>query len=366
MAEVLGVVGGAISLAGFAGQIAQGAKFVCEMFRDIQRAPKDLQILNQELVNITTVLKLVSNSFVGHDRDLDTALKQCNEIVHTLSEVRRNLEAKPNSSRRVKVWKQFRSALQKSDITGYTNQLERAKTQLIHCCLAASQKTNNEGVLVLGDIRDKIAGLSGLPATATAEDIRKQASGTLDLLEHVTLGISRIDLQQATSIAKLRDILEQAQNLDAFNIRYGASISKIDTVTSETFALMNQFSEETKFIRDMPQEIATATRRLEQAAYIHRAGGNQDVMQELGESIGRTVVQHLLQANEEVPITKGLTNITEKREAASRIQVPGDLAISIVHDDQAHSDVSTAATVATVATVELTLAVVAGADLCLQ
>ena len=49
MAEVFGVASGALSVAGFAGQLAQSAAFLYGFVRDIRKAPKTVRLVGEEL-----------------------------------------------------------------------------------------------------------------------------------------------------------------------------------------------------------------------------------------------------------------------------------------------------------------------------
>lgn len=139
MSEALGVAAGVISIAGFAGQLAQSSAFLYNFFKDLKNAPEYVRSLSNELQVITSILITIEKSFNIQDRDLEHALKYCEQTINGLSDIIRTVEPVPNLKKQQKLWKQFNAALKGSELAKRLGTLERAKTMLIQCCANATR-----------------------------------------------------------------------------------------------------------------------------------------------------------------------------------------------------------------------------------
>lgn len=146
----------------------------------------------------------------------------------------------------------------------------------------------------MGDIENKIKALAGLNETASLVDIRNQATGTMDLLRQVDLGISNINSQQAHANFRLGEAMEDIQALKAFGVAQNTSSLATSKITSEISTLVCKFTEDSEYLRNTTQEIASAIQRLEHATFTSQSGLNQDFREELEKSVLKIVARNFI------------------------------------------------------------------------
>jgi len=142
MAAVLGVVSGAVSLAGFAGQLAQGTLFLCGFFKDIKDAPEDVRRLLEELTLLERLFGGIQRSFSGHDPDLEQALRFCEQKIGELSTFVKLHEPAVGMKKGEVFWKKLKLASRQSELVKYLGGLERAKSMVLQACMSISRYEN--------------------------------------------------------------------------------------------------------------------------------------------------------------------------------------------------------------------------------
>lgn len=136
MAEVIGLVGSLVGIAGFAGQLAQGSAFLYHFFNDFKDAPKYVKRILEELKLLESLLTSIqtTSGVTCHDQQLEQALQHCasciNEILGVVTANEQALDLKESK----KTWKRFRFALKQPQISRYLLNLERAKSTLLQSC----------------------------------------------------------------------------------------------------------------------------------------------------------------------------------------------------------------------------------------
>ncbi len=136
MAEALGVAASAISVAAFAGQLAQSFASLYTLFSDYRNAFREVERLSTELRLVSSLLTTIERSFSGShtDADLKLVLEHCGVIVKELSQVVTTLGPVQGAKKRHILRKQLRAALKLPELAKHANSLGRAKLMLIQCC----------------------------------------------------------------------------------------------------------------------------------------------------------------------------------------------------------------------------------------
>jgi len=134
MAETLGVVASGISVAAFAGQLAQGSAFLYTFFKDIENAPGDIRSLSHELQLMTSILSTIQGSFDTGDAGLEQALNHCEKVINELSAVVQTVVISPDLTKWKTLRKQFATAFKRAERMKHLHSLERAKSMLLQCC----------------------------------------------------------------------------------------------------------------------------------------------------------------------------------------------------------------------------------------
>jgi len=134
MAEAFGVASGALSIAGFAGQLAQSAAFLYDFFSDVRGAPNRVRALGEELRILESILANIQKSFTGQNADLEQALKHCEKRLNELLEFVKKVDPDQHAKKRRRLWSQFRVALKRSDLAKYLGDLDRSKSTLLQAC----------------------------------------------------------------------------------------------------------------------------------------------------------------------------------------------------------------------------------------
>jgi hypothetical protein len=125
-----------VSFVGFAGQVAQGVNYLYNFFKDIKDAPGDIKSLAEELKLLATILDEVSRD--GLDSvPLKVALQRCKDVIGELEDLIRRSNLTTEQSKMRKVWSQMGAAFRNQKFRKYTEQLERAKSMLLHAKIEA-------------------------------------------------------------------------------------------------------------------------------------------------------------------------------------------------------------------------------------
>lgn len=136
MAEALGVAASAISLATFAGQLAQSFASLYTLFGDYRNAFKEVESLSAELRLASAILSTIEASYSSSctDVDLKLALKHCAAIINQLSRIVATLGPVPGAKKRQILRKQFRATLKLRELAKHAASLGRANVMLAQCC----------------------------------------------------------------------------------------------------------------------------------------------------------------------------------------------------------------------------------------
>jgi Fungal N-terminal domain of STAND proteins len=134
MAEVFGIASSALSVAAFAGQLAQSANLLYNFVKDINNAPKIIQTISEELRILTFILLEIQKSYSISSADLYLSLQHCEKRLDELVVFVKKLDPTQYAQKRQRLWKQFQVALNRSDLTQYLQDLERCKLMLVQAC----------------------------------------------------------------------------------------------------------------------------------------------------------------------------------------------------------------------------------------
>jgi hypothetical protein len=134
MAEIFAVASGALSVAGFAGQLAQSAAFLHDFFKDIRNAPKTVQRISEELSILTSVLLEIQKSYNIPNAELRNSLQHCGKRLDEVVAFIKNIDPAQHAQKRRRLWSQCQVALKRSDLTKYLAELERCKLMLVQAC----------------------------------------------------------------------------------------------------------------------------------------------------------------------------------------------------------------------------------------
>ena len=134
MAELLGVASGALSIAGFAGQLTQSAAFLYDFISNIRDAPSTVRALGEELRVLESLLAKIQQSFTGQNADLEEALKHCEKQLNRLLEFVKRVDPDQHAKKRRRLWSQCKVAIKRSDLAKYLGNLNRSKSMLLQAC----------------------------------------------------------------------------------------------------------------------------------------------------------------------------------------------------------------------------------------
>lgn len=134
MAEAFAFASGAFSVAGFAGQLAQGAAFLHDFISDVRNAPSRVRALGEELRILESILANIQKSSTGQNADLEHALKYCEKRLNELLEFVKKVDPDQYAKKRRRLWNQVKVALKRSDLTKYLEDLDRSKLMLLQAC----------------------------------------------------------------------------------------------------------------------------------------------------------------------------------------------------------------------------------------
>ncbi len=136
MAEALGVAASAISVAAFAGQLAQSFASLHTLFGDYRNAFREVESLSTELRLVSAILTTIEASFRDShtDVDLKLALEHCDAIANDLSRIVATLGPVPGAKKRRTLRKQLRAALKLRELAKQAASLGRANVMLMQCC----------------------------------------------------------------------------------------------------------------------------------------------------------------------------------------------------------------------------------------
>lgn len=134
MAEVFGIASGALSVAGFAGQLAQSTAFLHNFFKDIRNAPKTVQRIGEELCILTSILLEIQKSYNIPDADLRKSLQHCGKRLDEVLAFIKNIDPAQYAQKRRRLWSQCQVALKRSDLMKHLAELDRCKLMLVQAC----------------------------------------------------------------------------------------------------------------------------------------------------------------------------------------------------------------------------------------
>ncbi|KAK4208891.1 hypothetical protein QBC37DRAFT_378605 [Rhypophila decipiens] len=280
-AEILAIAGSAISIAAFAGQLAQGAAFLYTFFRDIQNAPADITRLADELRSISSILLAVKGSSITtHNPELDNALKLTEAAINDIATILTSLQQPGTKKKRQKAWNRFRVVLRSSDITNRLASLERCKSMMLQCCSTAIVATQTQQSGQLLDIHDFLGGLSTQQADHTTTVVQNTAA--VDSLNQSVVRVEDSTAVVQTVLEELKStslaIEQRGGTMDSSISRVGRAASEahmmVESIHSTSSALMTVTSETSKTLDHLVEmtiegnkrreEIETTSRRLEE------------------------------------------------------------------------------------------------------
>ena len=134
MAEIFGIASGAMSVAGLAGQLAQGAAFLHNFISDVRNAPSRVRALGKELRILESILVNIQKSSTVQNADLEHALKYCEKCLNELLKFVTMVDPNQYAKKRRRLWSQFNVALKRSDLAKYLGDLDRSKLMLLQAC----------------------------------------------------------------------------------------------------------------------------------------------------------------------------------------------------------------------------------------
>lgn len=134
MAELFGIATGAISVAGFAGQLAQSTAFLYGFISDIKGAPDKVRALSKELRILGSILANIRTPTSSQSDALEEALKYCESCLNKLLEFIKKIDPNQYEKRKKRLWAKFKVAMKKSDLTTYLGELQRAESMLQQAC----------------------------------------------------------------------------------------------------------------------------------------------------------------------------------------------------------------------------------------
>jgi hypothetical protein len=142
MAELFGVASGALSVVGFAGQLAQGSSYLHGVLRSIKHAPEEVNRLADELAVLGAVLAGIRNpqNAIRLGQVLQHVSRQLGQLRAFLDKVQSGMQR----SRKSRMWSRFRWVLRKEDVAKILGELERSKMMLLQACGIADRYGLNQ------------------------------------------------------------------------------------------------------------------------------------------------------------------------------------------------------------------------------
>lgn len=139
MAEVIGIVSGAISIATVAGQLTKRAGSLYQFFRDVSNAPTEMKKLAEVLHMLETILKSVETSFSNDGQDQKPALSVCEAAIQNLEKLLERSCIEGGLKRRIIRQRQVKDALKRPELERHLTSLGRAMIMLLQTCSLAQR-----------------------------------------------------------------------------------------------------------------------------------------------------------------------------------------------------------------------------------
>jgi len=136
MTEALGVAGNVVSFVRLAGQVAQGVSYLYNFFNRMQDAPSDIRSLAEELKTLGDILEEIGQDGID-SKALTAALQRCQDVIGDLEDLIQKSNLTTEQSKARKLWSQMSTAFRSEKFRKYTEQLERAKSTLLHAKIQA-------------------------------------------------------------------------------------------------------------------------------------------------------------------------------------------------------------------------------------
>lgn len=278
MAEVIGLVGSAVGIAGFAGQLAQGSAFLYHFFDDFKDAPNDVKRILEELRFLESLLASIQKTYdvTGHDQQLEQALQHCGGCINELLVIVKANEPAPNLRECKKTWKKFRFALKQPHISRHLLNLERAKSILLQSCANIARYIMVPIVL-------------SLPLMV----LRKRDSENSEGLQALHLSISNLSLGQECAqftASQTQTSVEEIENSTSSLI---CSSARITQVATETYDLVKNLTEETRQFQDASHKIDVAANKLVGETLELRPALLKEIGKEVRLAISKNLQRHL-------------------------------------------------------------------------
>ncbi|KAK4183722.1 hypothetical protein QBC35DRAFT_456000 [Podospora australis] len=254
MAEIIGVVGSAISIAAFAGQLAKASISFVKIF---QEGPAEID--------------------PQPDPVWELALRHCQTTINDLSKKLADLGAAhitttqgapAHTPKRQKVHKQFTISLKLSDLAKHANALEHAKSMLTQCCmnrLWVSQTGISNAVAGVAAAVPTIASSQANMSTAldgiatSVSNVANQQSSIANSVTHATNAlvdlhkpISRIEM--ATS-ATQNNVEGLAQDIAEIKEMYFKTYTIMSSLETTSFDMRQRLQETTAISQDIATNI---------------------------------------------------------------------------------------------------------------
>jgi hypothetical protein len=134
MAEVFAIATGALSVAGFSGQLAQSTAFLYDFIKDIKNAPKTVRDISEQLRILTHILLEIPKSYGKTDPNLRDALQHCGRRIDELVAFVKLVDPTHYNQKRKRLWSQCKAALKRTDLGKQLAGLERCISILNLVC----------------------------------------------------------------------------------------------------------------------------------------------------------------------------------------------------------------------------------------
>ncbi|OQV00828.1 hypothetical protein CLAIMM_06275 [Cladophialophora immunda] len=269
MAEAFGLAASVFSVAGLAGQLAQGSAFLYNFFKDIRNAPADVRSLCNELRIISSTLTTIHQSYDIQDADLEQALRRCEQIINGLSTMIKSITPADELPEWKKIRQRFIAALNRSESAKHLRALERAKSMLLQCCTNNMRKSQSAQACIAVDTHNVVldAQKTAIDTMSTVIDTHRAVVET----RNTTIGTERTILDTQRIVGEIR----------AGTSSICESSVQIREITSETRTLVNRFADDTSHMRNVTERIEAASREL--------LGKPQDIAPELLQAFTKEV-----------------------------------------------------------------------------
>ncbi|KAI1123642.1 hypothetical protein F5Y10DRAFT_285899 [Nemania abortiva] len=263
MAEVLGVAASAISVAGFAGQLAQGSTFLYNFFRGFKNAPEDIRELSRELQSLTLILTNINHSPHQLNSGLSQVLKDCEDVIIKLSKLVNDIQPAQGISK-PRIWvKRFRATLKQPELEKHLQALERAKSTLLQCY-------------------------------ANAASVVQARDG--NIMKAIEKSLSNLAQDQTSHSSTTNSITSLIRQVNADTSALDATTTNIAVVTTKTYGLAEKLSNEMLNMQEVSARIEKATQDIIESQFASQPELLKVFSRSIKRTIKRSIRRHLKEA----------------------------------------------------------------------